>query len=689
MGKNPWEATNLHFEQTAIRPEHSVRLLGWGTRFFLAAVLTAAQLSDGSAPFALGCVAAAGQRGDGIAALLGTAAGALLFQPFGVALPHMAAAILILTTAFALQGTRWMRPPQAPGLWAGGLTFLVGFVYVLQSLSPMRELPPRVTAAVLTGISVWMYQPAAGSVRPERQAAALRFLAVTVLSAFVGAEVGGLSVGRCLLVCLVMVTGWQRGVSAGMREGFLTGLLMDLFLDRGVLLFSAVYAFVGMAAGMRTGKRRISVAAVCLGGVLLTVMSLTDDAAVALLKETAVACPLLLVIPGRVFGGKRLQREKAAPSAVTEGIRRQLDRTAAAFRDLYDSLGRAAVSTEENPAVVFDRAAEQVCRGCALCELCWKKEYVSTFNALNDATPYLLDRGRPLAKDFPAYFTARCIHMPEFLSAVGGELSAFLLRRQYRRQMEESRRSQRAQYARVGELLSAAAAGLGETAPAFAAERPYRIGAVLRPKAGETVCGDSVASFESGDGLLCLLLSDGSGSGEGARRESALTVRLLRQFLEAGIHAEAALKTLNAALALRSEETGAFSTIDLMTVALSTGETALYKYGAAPTYVKKGGSVRRITGHALPAGLRESPADPDVTRLTLKPGSFAVMISDGVADAMEDDWLQDLLAGWEGEDPQTLAGLVMQTALRRGAPEDDCGVQVLYFPAEETAPRRV
>jgi stage II sporulation protein E len=65
------------------------------------------------------------------------------------------------------------------------------------------------------------------------------------------------------------------------------------------------------------------------------------------------------------------------------------------------------------------------------------------------------------------------------------------------------------------------------------------------------------------------------------------------------------------------------------------------------------------------------------------------MISDGVADPAEDDWLQDLLAGWEGEDPQTLAGLVMQHALRRGAPDDDCGVQVLYFPAEETAPRRV
>ena len=680
----------MYDEQTAIRPGQSARLLGWGIRFFLAAGLTAAQLPDGSAPFALGCVAASRPDGDGIAALLGTAAGALLFQPFETALPHLAAAILILTTAFALQGTRWMRPPAAVGLWAGGLTFLVGFVYVLQALSPLRELPPRLTTAVLTGVSARMYLPVADGAPAEQQAAGLRFLAVTVLSAFAGVETGLISVGRTLLICLVMVTGWQRGVSVGMTTGFWTGLLMDLCLGRGSLLCSAVYTLVGMTAGLRAGKRRISVAAVSLGSVLLTVAGLSEDMALSLLGETAAACPLLLLIPGQFFGGKRLQRERTASVAMSEALRRKLDRAAAAFRELYDSLGRSAVcSTEENPAVIFDRAAEKVCRGCALCELCWKKEYVSTFNALNDATPYLLDRGRPLAKDFPGYFTGRCIHMQEFLAAVGAELSAFLLRRQYRRQMEESRRSQRAQYARMGELLSAAAAGLGESVPASAAVRPYRIGAALRPKEGESVCGDSVSSFENGSGTLCLLLSDGSGSGEGARRESALTSRLLRQFLEAGINTEAALKTLNAALALRSEETGAFATIDLLTVELCSGEAELYKYGAAPTYVKKGGSVRRITGHALPAGLRESAAEPDVTRLTLKPGSFAVMISDGVADAMEDDWLQDLLAGWEGEDPQTLAGLVMQAAVRRGALDDDCGVQVLYFPPEETGVQRV
>src|SRR5699024_7315946 len=123
------------------------------------------------------------------------------------------------------------------------------------------------------------------------------------------------------------------------------------------------------------------------------------------------------------------------------------------LRDLYDSMGRSpAASSEENPAVIFDRSAEAVCRKCALCDLCWQKEYIGTFNALNDATPFLMERGRALAKDFPSYFADRCIHLQEFLTAINGELSAYLLRRQYRRQLEETRRSAQGQYAQLSEL---------------------------------------------------------------------------------------------------------------------------------------------------------------------------------------------------------------------------------------------
>ena len=72
-----------------------------------------------------------------------------------------------------------------------------------------------------------------------------------------------------------------------------------------------------------------------------------------------------------------------------------------------------------------------------------------------------------------------------------------------------------------------------------------------------------------------------------------------------------------------------------------------------------------------------------MTRAALEPGSFAVMVSDGVADPGRDEWLQDLLAGWDGEDPQTLAGLILRESIRREDLQDDRGVQVLYLAEAE------
>lgn len=175
------------------------------------------------------------------------------------------------------------------------------------------------------------------------------------------------------------------------------------------------------------------------------------------------------------------------------------------------------------------------------------------------------------------------------------------------------------------------------------------------------------------------------GSGEPARKESALACRLLQQFLEAGVAPEAALKTLNSAMGLRGAESGAFTTVDLCVYDPRAREASFYKCGAAPSYLKRGGVVRRVTGASLPVGLQGPP--PDVTRAPLAPGGFAVMVSDGVADPAEDEWLLNLLAGWTGEDPQDLAGLILSESVRREKLRDDCGVQVLYCP--ETKAREV
>lgn len=152
-----------------------------------------------------------------------------------------------------------------------------------------------------------------------------------------------------------------------------------------------------------------------------------------------------------------------------------------------------------------------------------------------------------------------------------------------------------------------------------------------------------------------------------------MTVRLLRQFLTAGIEPLPALKTLNTALTLRCQTGGGFTTIDLACIDGVSGIATLYKYGAAASYLKKGTAVAVLTADTLPAGLENAQHDPPPRQVTLAAGSWLVMVSDGIT-AGGDGWLRDLLTGWDGTAPRELVGHILREARQRGGEDDDCAV---------------
>lgn len=210
------------------------------------------------------------------------------------------------------------------------------------------------------------------------------------------------------------------------------------------------------------------------------------------------------------------------------------------------------------------------------------------------------------------------------------------------------------------------------------------VGVAAREKEGQSVSGDAGAWFKDEAGRLHIFLCDGMGSGQAARTESTFTVDLLEKFLRAGVPPTEALRTLNDSLALRGEEHGGFTTIDLLRVDLFTGEGALYKLGAAATYVRSEGKTVRLVGQTLPAGLSLQGGAPDVLPLRLDAGDWLVMASDGVAGP-EDEWITDALAAWEGDSPRQLAQELLEGATRRQSAKDDRTVVVLKLGHREPA----
>ena len=191
--------------------------------------------------------------------------------------------------------------------------------------------------------------------------------------------------------------------------------------------------------------------------------------------------------------------------------------------------------------------------------------------------------------------------------------------------------------------------------------------------------GDSYSAMELRNGSSLLVLSDGMGSGERARRESAATVGLLEDFIESGFDKELAVRLINSVLILKSNEES-FSTLDICSVDLYTGSAEFIKIGAAETFLLRNGHVSVIKSSSLPIGMLND-VDIEVTERELKHGDIVIMLTDGVTNAglggsiteNYENWVKSALKNCPFNNPQEIADHLLSEAERRsrnGAKDD-------------------
>ncbi|MCB2290995.1 stage II sporulation protein E [Clostridium sp. CS001] len=184
-------------------------------------------------------------------------------------------------------------------------------------------------------------------------------------------------------------------------------------------------------------------------------------------------------------------------------------------------------------------------------------------------------------------------------------------------------------------------------------------------KDGEKFNGDSYRFGKLLDGSYMSIISDGMGSGPQAGRESEAAVELIEKFTTAGFSKITAINTVNSIMTLRFSEEEKFSTIDLSSIDLYTGEIDFMKVGAVATFLKSGDNLKIIKSKSLPIGVLDK-ADIDIQHMKLKSGDIIVMLSDGVLDYNDEnvgriDWIVDYLGKCNCNDPKELAeGLIRE-----------------------------
>ncbi len=157
----------------------------------------------------------------------------------------------------------------------------------------------------------------------------------------------------------------------------------------------------------------------------------------------------------------------------------------------------------------------------------------------------------------------------------------------------------------------------------------------------EPVSGDNYAILESEKGKMTVLLSDGTGSGEKANRDSDKVLDLMEKMLEAGYSIKTALNLINSALYVKEEDNN-HPTIDVCNLDLYQGKCEFYKVGGAVSFLKRGEEVEAVSVGSLPLGIFRNIEAERISR-TLKDGDYLIMMSDGVLDAFGEDDDEDTL----------------------------------------------
>ncbi len=189
------------------------------------------------------------------------------------------------------------------------------------------------------------------------------------------------------------------------------------------------------------------------------------------------------------------------------------------------------------------------------------------------------------------------------------------------------------------------------------------------------LCGDSYDAMLDDNGGAVMLLSDGMGSGGRAAVDSAMTCGLLGRLLRAGFGVHGALRVVNSALLIKSDDES-LSTADCMRMSLFTGEADFCKAGAAQSFVLSRGKVTDVDIPSLPLGIMRE-LDCGSAGFRLSAGDVVLMVSDGaiVGDA---EWLRSELERFDGHDPRSLArNIVALASAMRGDSDDDITALVL------------
>lgn len=329
----------------------------------------------------------------------------------------------------------------------------------------------------------------------------------------------------------------------------------------------------------------------------------------------------------------------------------------------FVALGNAIQQMEMQPPqeqvervqAFYERVYQQVCCFCAKANWCWEEERVCTMEALGNACNLLEEQGLRNVSAFSTKFQGRCNRARQLELVLLNQLEGAQQRQSQQQQIEERKANIAHQLVALGEQLMVMRAANATD------KHPERLLVGHASSKKEQVSGDSWGVQDLQDGRMVQILCDGMGSGALAMQQSKLAVHLLQTLLSGGLTVRLSLNILNTVLSFQYGGVR-FSTMDIALWNLNTGKLEMYKYGAAPSFVKNQRQVAAYQGDSLPVGILPR-VDASILEHTIAAGDLLVMMSDGLYELNEEgfQWEQ-IISCLPTNNPQLAAEYLLAIA---------------------------
>ncbi|HMM07085.1 MAG TPA: SpoIIE family protein phosphatase [Clostridiales bacterium] len=208
------------------------------------------------------------------------------------------------------------------------------------------------------------------------------------------------------------------------------------------------------------------------------------------------------------------------------------------------------------------------------------------------------------------------------------------------------------------------------------------VSSVQLTKEGSAVCGDANAEVVLSEAKEALMISDGMGSGPKARKESELTISLVKEVLECGFDRDFAAGLVSY-LMLMDREDDIYATIDLCLLDLFRREAEFVKLGAGASYLcTPGKGMKVIYGQPMMVGFGgEAPTKS--FKEEIRKGDIIILASDGICETAEgseepDSWLVSLVEKNYQEEAKVIGERIANQAVKLGGGKvrDDITVTV-------------